>query len=20
MNEPIHIHFQKGEKEGKFWL
>ncbi|BDQ02335.1 DUF4160 domain-containing protein [Ignavibacterium sp.] len=20
LNEPIHIHFQKGEKEGKYWL
>lgn len=19
-NEPIHIHVQKGEKEGKYWL
>lgn len=20
LNEPIHIHIQKGEKEGKYWL
>lgn len=20
LNEPIHIHSQKGEKEGKYWL